>query len=263
MLVLAPLLLLTLTGCGVDDIPRFGWPESVTPQGERALDLWRGSSVAALVVGGFVYLLIIWAVIAYRKRDDRIPDQVQYNLPVEVLYTIVPFIIVSFLFYWTARDEEYIAKVTANPDCRVEFVGFQWSWQFNYQDCGEATGLSITGRPGQPPQMFLPTDQKIRIEERSPDVVHSFWVPRFLFKMDVIPGRVNEFEFTVTEPGTFAGRCAELCGLDHSRMLFSVRAAPQDEFDQLVTAAKADTTSGRYSVNGGTPESPGAPEGNG
>ncbi|MDQ1689432.1 MAG: cytochrome c oxidase subunit [Frankiaceae bacterium] len=254
--LLVPLLLL-LTGCSREDIPNFGWPHAITPQGQRALDLWKGSSVAGLVVMIAVYGLMFWAAWAYRKRDDVVPAQVGYNLPVEVLYTVIPTIIVAFLFYFTARDESYIDKLDAKPDCTVNIVGFQWAWQYNYTDCGTATGLSIIGRPGRTAaeggelsHLILPEGKVIRFVETSPDVIHSWWVPDLLFKRDVVPGRQNTFQVDSIKAGTYKGRCAELCGEFHSRMLFTLTVAPQSEFDAMIAAAKADTTSGRYTVNG-------------
>ena len=250
-------MLLLLTGCSRDDIPNFGWPNAITPQGQRALDLWRGSSVAGLVVMVAVYGLMFWAMWAYRKRSEVVPAQVAYNLPVEVLYTVIPTIIVGFLFYFTAKDEDYITSLKAKPDCTVNVVGFQWAWQYNYTDCGTATGLSILGRPGKPAdqggelsQLYLPEGKTIRFVETSPDVIHSWWVPDLLFHLDVVPGRQNTFQVSSIKAGTYKGRCAELCGMDHSRMLFTLKVAPQSEFDQLIAAAKADTTSGKYSMNG-------------
>lgn len=252
-------LLVLLTGCSREDIPNFGWPNAITPQGQRALDLWKGSSVAALVVCVGVYGLIFWAMWAYRRRDDKLPEQVAYNLPVEVLYTVIPTVIVAFLFYFTARDESYIEDLSKKPDCTVNVVGFQWAWQFNYTDCGSATGLSIVGRPGasselggENAQLLLPADKRVLFVETSPDVIHSFWVPDLLFKRDVIPGRENKFQVDSILAGTYKGRCAELCGMDHSRMLFTMKVMPQDEFEAAIAAARADTTSGKYSTIGGS-----------
>jgi cytochrome c oxidase subunit 2 len=88
------------------------------------------------------------------------------------------------------------------------------------------------GTPGIPPTLWVPVDEKIKFELTSPDVIHSFWVIDWLFKMDVIPGKVNSFEITPNKEGTFIGRCAELCGTDHARMLFNVNVVSRAEFDQ-------------------------------
>jgi len=205
------------------------------------LRLWQGSLIAALAVGGFVLGLIVWACFRFRARGDQLPRQVRYNLPVEVLYTVIPVVIVAVLFYFTAIDEDTVDKLSAHPDLRVEVIGFQWSWQFNYP----AQGLQITGRPGQPPQLVLPVGETIQFTEVSLDVIHSFWVVPFLFKRDVIPGpRHNQFEVTITKAGVFAGHCAEYCGIGHDQMLFSVRAVSPAQFSSFVARAKAEATSG-------------------
>ncbi len=235
------------TGCTREQWARFGQPEPITVQGRRILGLWQGSTIAALAVGGFVLGLILWASFRYRRRGDAMPMQVHYNIPIEVLYTVVPFVIISVLFYFTAVDETYVDKLSKKPDLIVDVVGFQWSWQFNYVD-RDATVLTITGRPGQPPQLVIPTGRKILFNETSPDVIHSWWVPSFLFKRDVIPGRTNKFEVTVDRAGTYVGRCAEYCGLYHSRMLFSVKAVSAEEFDSFMSSAKAAASAGTSEI---------------
>jgi cytochrome c oxidase subunit 2 len=214
---------------------RGGWPSPVTVQGQSVLNLWEGSLLASLIVGGIVMGLIVYAAIAFRRRsDDEIPRQVRYNLPIEVLYTFLPIVVVSVLFYFTAIGEDNEDAINSRPALQVGVVGFQWSWQFNYAD----HGVSITGRPGEPPQLVVPVGEQIHFYLTSPDVIHSFWVVPFLFKRDVIPGHPNEFEVTVTKSGVFAGRCAEFCGVDHDRMLFSVRAMPKPQFDAWLANAQ-------------------------
>jgi cytochrome c oxidase subunit 2 len=221
---------------------RGGWPEPVTKQGRDALHLWQGALVASLIVGGLVLVLIIGAAILFRRRsDDQMPRQVRYNLPIEVLYTFIPVVVVSVLFYFTAIGESAEDKITDTPNTlQVGVVGFQWSWQFNYLE----DGLSVTGRPGQPPEMVVPVDRPIHFYLTSPDVIHSFWVVPFLFKRDVIPGHPNEFEVTVTSPGTFQGRCAEYCGVDHDRMLFTVKAVSKTDYAAWLAKAKAEAAAG-------------------
>ena len=236
--VLLPVLLL-LTSCS-GDAGRFGYKKPITEQGHRALSIWTGFFWLALVVGVLVYALILWACFRYRKRGDKLPAQVHYNLPVEVLYTILPFVLVAALFYYTARDETYLDKLSANPDLRVGVVGFQWSWQFNYVD----ENLQVTGRPGQFPTLVLPVGKRVQFIETSPDVIHSFWVPEFLFKRDVIPGRSNKFEITTEDTGTFDGRCTELCGVYHSKMLFTVKVVSDADYQQFLTTAKQEAASG-------------------
>ncbi|MQA93200.1 MAG: cytochrome c oxidase subunit II [Streptosporangiales bacterium] len=210
-------------------------PEPITEQAERVLTLWQGSWIAAFAVGFVVWGLILWSVIFHRKRSEALPPQVRYNLPIEVLYTAVPFVIIAVLFYFTARDQNYLNEFSDDPDVRVNVVAFQWSWQFDYPQ----HGVSVVGIPGQDPTLVIPEGQSVRFHMTSPDVIHSFWVPAFLFKRDVIPGRPNDFEITPTKRGTFRGRCAELCGVDHSRMLFKVKVVSPAEYDKFIADQKA------------------------
>jgi cytochrome c oxidase subunit 2 len=237
LVVASALLIVTATGCRVS---RFGYPKGITEQSKVMLRNWQGSSIAALVVGVFVWALIIGGAIAFRRRSDELPRQVRYNLPIEILYTVVPVVIVAGLFYYTARDEITVNKLSAHPQTTIGVVGFRWNWTFNYLNVnGKTTNLSTTGRTGQPAQLVLPVNRSIRFIETSQDVIHSFWVPEFLFKRDVIPGRVNQFEVTIVKTGTFVGRCAELCGVDHDRMNFSIKVVSQDEFDRYIAERQA------------------------
>jgi cytochrome c oxidase subunit 2 len=216
-----------------------GLPKPMTEQADRIYDTWLGSVAAALAVGVFVWGLIFYAVIRYRKNSDELPRQVRYNLPIEVLYTVVPFVIISVLFYYTAVNENFINKTKKNPDLIVDIVGFQWNWQFQYPK----DKVQITGSLTQPAQMVLPAGKRIRFVESSPDVIHSWWVPAFMFKRDVVPGRLNTFEITIKQAAvnhTYIGRCTEFCGEKHSRMNFSVRVVSPADFDAFLTKLKAD-----------------------
>jgi cytochrome c oxidase subunit II len=228
------------TGCD-GKWSRGGWPSPITEQGQKVLGVWRGSLITAACVGAFVIGLILWSCIAFRRRDpDEMPRQVRYNLPIEVLYTVVPVVIVSVLFYFTAIRENDQDKFSAHPDVSIPVVGFQWAWQFNYLDPGSQ--VSVTGRPSRYPQLVLPVDKTVRFYETSADVIHAFWVIPFLFKRDVVPGLTNSFEVTLTHTGTFAGKCTELCGVDHDRMLFSVKVVSQADYDAWLTRTKALAT---------------------
>lgn len=117
-------------------------------------------------------------------------------------------------------------------DHSIKVVGYQWSWAFNYVEGLDGQTVHEGGTTGERPTLYLPVDESVHVELVSPDVIHSFWVPAFLFKMDVVPGRTNSFELTPTEEGTYVGRCAELCGAYHSRMLFDVEVVSVDEYEQ-------------------------------
>jgi cytochrome c oxidase subunit 2 len=185
-----------------------------------------------------MYVIIAWTIIRDRKKSEELPRQVRYNLPIEVLYTVVPFVIIAVLFFYTAVAENKVNKLTKNPDVTIGVVGFQWNWQFNYL----AEHVQVTGAPAQGQQavLVLPVNKRVRFIETSPDVIHSFWVPAFLFKRDVIPGRLNSFEIKPTAIGKYVGRCAELCGEKHDRMNFEVDVVSDADYATYI--AKLKTT---------------------
>jgi cytochrome c oxidase subunit 2 len=234
-----------LSGCGAigDAADGFGWPEGgITDRSERMYDMWVGSVVAALVVGLVVWGLIFWCVIRYRKRGDDLPEQTRFNLPMEVLYTVTPFLIIAVLFYYTAIIQTETQELSANPDVVVEVVAEKWTWQFNYRDGpGEEanTIAHTTGATDLVPVLVVPTGQTIRFELTSTDVIHSFWVPELLFKLDVFPGSIrNRFDVTIDpgKEGAYVGRCAELCGAYHSTMTFELRAVTPADYQAYLVA---------------------------
>ncbi|GAB3941792.1 cytochrome c oxidase subunit II [Micromonospora vulcania] len=236
-------LLVLLTGCDVGQaFDGFGWPQGgISAESRRMYDLWIASCVAALAVGVFVWGLIFWCVVRYRKRGNALPVQTRYNLPMEFLYTIAPILIVSVLFYYTAIVQTDVNKLSKNPDVTVEVVAFKWNWQFNYRD-GQGTEARTTastlGTSEVIPVLVLPTNRSIRFEETSRDVIHSFWVPELLFKRDVMPGKIrNVFEVSSLEAeGAYVGRCAELCGSYHAFMNFELRVVSPEKYDQFLAA---------------------------
>ncbi|WP_030382608.1 MULTISPECIES: cytochrome c oxidase subunit II [unclassified Streptomyces] len=264
----AGLVLATATGCTYKDFPRLGMPTPTTEEAPRILSLWQGSWAAAIAVGCLVWGLILWSAFFHRRSRTKVevPPQTRYNMPIEALYTVVPLIIVSVLFYFTARDETKLMDTSAKPDVTINVVGFQWSWGFNYvENVDGSTGDAKTdenldpipdrfkkdfpanaggvydvgtpasknpqnGNPG--PTLWLPKGETVRFVLTSRDVIHSFWVLPFLMKQDVIPGHTNAFQVTPNKEGTYRGKCAELCGVDHSRMLFNVKIVSPERYQQ-------------------------------
>lgn len=230
------------SGCSVEEVLRFGWPVGVTPQAEAMRELWTYSAIAALVVGAITWGAMFWAMAFHRKRkgDDELPRQTQYNLPVEVVFTVIPTVIVAVLFGFTVVVQNYVDDNQPDPDLRVGIEAFQWNWEFHYPDALGADGQPVTtlGTSDVIPILVLPTDRRIEFEQRSNDVVHSFFVPEFLFKRDVFPmPEVNDQDFVwqidrIEREGAFVGRCAELCGSYHAFMNFEVRALNPARFDQ-------------------------------
>jgi cytochrome c oxidase subunit 2 len=208
----------------------FGAPDGATEQADHVHSLWTGTMIAALVVGGIVWALIGWSFVRYRKRSDAVPSQRAHNIPLEIIYTTIPVLIVAGLFFFTLRTDRKVTKLTDHPDVTVEVIGFQWQWQFRYEEPG-GNGPVITGASaGAPPEMVLPIGETTRLRLVTRDVNHSFWVPRFLSKRDLIPKVRNQIDVTPNVRGTFVGRCAEFCGLDHWHMNFSVRVVSPAEY---------------------------------
>jgi len=235
--------MLALSGCSSQEFERLGMPDPATDRAERALSLWQGAWIAALAVGVVVWGLIIFASVKFRRHEgDALPRQVRYHLPVEILYTFIPFVIVGVLFYFTVRDQNKILDVnTASPPAHaITVVGEQWSWTFNYNE-QKAVGDVVydQGNPSALPELWLPEGQRVGITLHSADVNHSFFVPNFLFKMDLLAGKDNYFEFTPNRLGTFQGKCAELCGAYHSRMLFIVKVVSPADYQAHLEALKA------------------------
>ena len=245
--------LLALSGCSAadqDQIARLAMPEPATDRAPAIYDLWQGAWIAAMITGVVVWALIGYACFAYRRRHaDEIPVQTRYNLPIEILYTVAPVVIVLVFFYYTVTAQnEVLAEPTnaegevGQADHDITVVGQQWSWAFNYmgEDAVDGQDVYLVGTPAERPTLVLPVDESVEVTLLSPDVIHSFWVPAFLFKMDVVPGRQNSFSFTPTREGTFEGRCAELCGAYHSRMLFDVDVVSTEEYDDYLRSLEEE-----------------------
>ena len=243
---LALVVSLLTTGCSVQEVIRFGWPEGVTPQATAMRELWTWSAIAALVVGAVTWGAMLWAVAFHRKRkgdDNSMPRQTQYNLPVEVVFTVIPTVIVAVLFAFTVVVQNYVdADPPEDPDLRVTVTAFQWNWEFGYPEAPGPDGrpISTLGTSDTIPLLVLPTDRTIEFTQRSNDVIHSFFVPEFLFKRDVFP--LPEFNDQdnvwridgIEREGAFVGRCAELCGAYHAQMNFEVRALAPDLYDRWI-----------------------------
>ncbi len=249
---LALVVSLLATGCSVQEVIRFGWPEGVTAQATAMRELWTWSAIAALVVGAITWGAMLWAVAFHRKRkgdDGSMPRQTQYNLPVEVVFTVIPTVIVAVLFAFTVVVQNYVdADPQEDPDLRVDVTAFQWNWEFGYPESPGPDGqpVSTLGTSDTIPLLVLPTDRSIEFTQRSNDVIHSFFVPEFLFKRDVFPlPEVNDQDNVwridgIEREGAFVGRCAELCGAYHAQMNFEVRALAPDLYDRWIDLRAQD-----------------------
>ena len=239
-------LMLSLGACSTSDWNSafgFGWPEGITTQSHAVRGLWTWSVVAALVVGVLVWGLIFWACIVYRRRDSELPRQTKYNLPIEALYTVVPFIIVAVLFYYTVVVQSFVTTTGPKADTTVSVTAFKWNWQFNYddrQDPRTSQSVYTIGSSSEIPVLVVPQNENVRFKVNSIDVIHSFWVPDTLFKRDVFPAATknqnNEFQIRPEVIGSYVGRCAELCGTYHSQMQFEMRVVSPSDYLRYLNA---------------------------
>jgi cytochrome c oxidase subunit II len=214
---------------------RGGAPAPASRQGEEILDLWRILLAAGMALGVLVTGLILWAVVRYRRPRDAapgdLPAQTGANVPLEVFYTVIPLVIVAVLFAVTMRTQNRVTATSATPDLAVEVTGFQWGWRFQYP----VQGVTVVGDANDIPTLVLPVGANVRLRLEAADVIHSFFVPAFLVKRDMIPGVDNSIEIRPTEPGRYPGVCAEFCGLDHWRMGFDVEVVTPQQFQAFVT----------------------------
>ncbi len=279
-------LAVTLSGCSWSEALGMGWPQGITPQAHLNRELWLGAVIASLVVGVIVWGLIFWASAFHRKKatDTELPRQFGYNMPLELVLTVTPFLIISVLFYFTVVVQEKMLHMAKDPEVVIDVTAFQWNWKFGYQRVnfkdgtltydgadparkaamvskpegkdahgeervGAVRGLNpqdrsylnfdkveTLGTATEIPVLVLPAGKRIEFRLASADVVHTFWVPEFLFKRDVMPNpeannSINKFQVDeITKTGAFVGHCAEFCGTYHSMMNFEVRVVAANDF---------------------------------
>jgi len=230
-----------LSGAGSTLYP----PDAVTSEAREIRGLYDIVFAFAVAIFLVVEALIVWSVLRYRRRptDVELPVQTHGNNLVEVIWTVVPTAIVLFLFVISWNTLNNVDAVSNEPDVRVHAIAGQFAWQFEYLDeSGNKVATQLapaydaeTGVGG----MAVPVGRSIQVTLDSPDVIHAFYVPRFLFKRDVVPGQTNRFEFTVDEDEAgqvFRGHCAELCGTGHRQMLFNVIALSPADYETWLAA---------------------------
>jgi len=255
---------LVLAGCSQQELSgylptgqEFG-DGPVTNHTETIMGLWNTSWIVLLGVGVITWGLILWAAIVYRRRRGQtgLPAQLRYNMPVEVAYTVIPFILIIGFFAFTARDQTDI-ETPHDPDVKILAFGKQWSWDFNYvnEDVHEPAGVQATVLANgdidgeHVPTLWLPVGKQIEIDLQSRDVIHSFWVVDFLYKKDMIPGHPNSMYFIPEKIGEYSGKCAELCGEYHSQMLFKVKVVSEADYEAHIAELEADGFGGQLGAD--------------
>jgi cytochrome c oxidase subunit 2 len=215
-------LLLLLSGCA---------QSGATAQGQEVHRLYNIIFTLALPVFVAVEALLLWYVFRYRTKGDRPVPQASGSRGALLVFFLIPAVIVAADYTFGERTLNKVEKVDPNPSVVIRVEGFQWEWTFYYLNEGVfSTGITLK----KPAEMVVPVDEPVKIELVSRDVIHSFFVPAFLFKRDVIPGRTNTFSFTATRLGTFQAQCAEFCGLNHARMTFFLRVVTPVDYQAWI-----------------------------
>jgi cytochrome c oxidase subunit 2 len=223
----------------------------VTDRGGATKQLYDIVFYIAAAIFVLVEGLIVFTVFRYRRKpeDDSLPPQTHGNNLVEVIWTAIPTAVVLFLFALSWQTLTTVEAKTGT-DLNVRAVAARYQWRFDYLDGPDGPNAKVLFSQllpvGEDGGLVLPVGKPVHITLSSPDVIHAFYVPKFLFKRDVVPGKTNNFDFTVDEPGTYRGQCAELCGAFHGSMIFEVHALPESDFrtwlDTQIAAASATPT---------------------
>ncbi|MFB0610882.1 cytochrome c oxidase subunit II [Aurantiacibacter poecillastricola] len=225
----------------------FGFQDQYTADGEYGL--WMHDAILLpiiTVISLFVLGLLLWVVVRYNKRSNTVPSKTSHNTLIEVVWTVIPVLILVVI---AVPSITLLARQYQTPPedaITIKANGYQWYWGYEYVDNGgfevisnmmpESDALAA----GLPPQlavdnrMVVPVGVPIRLQTFGADVIHSFGIPSLWFKLDAVPGRINERMLTIDEPGIYYGQCMELCGARHGYMPIAIEARPLDEYNAWV-----------------------------
>lgn len=224
-------------------------PVGVTEISREVYDLHMTIFYVCCAIAVVVFGAIIFSIIFHRKSRGAKAAQFHHSTTVEIVWTIVPFVILIAMALPAAKT---LVKMENTKDAEMNLLitGYQWKWKYDFIDSGVSYYSSLAAESNRARQknaelpleenyllevdneLVLPVDTKVRLLITAADVIHAWWVPDFAVKKDAIPGFVNETWVKIDEPGVYRGQCAELCGRDHGFMPIVVRALPKDEFQQ-------------------------------
>ncbi|WP_332871061.1 cytochrome c oxidase subunit II [Oceanimonas marisflavi] len=248
------LLLSLLTTLPVGAQARLNMTEGVTEISQQVYGLHMTILTICAVIGLLVFGAMFWAIIHHRKSKGAQAAQFHESTKVEILWTIIPFLILVAMAI-PATQTLVAMEDASEPDLTVQITGSQWKWHYRYfnEDVEFYSLLAtmpeqISGRLGKGENyllevdhpLVLPTDRKVRFLITSDDVIHSWWMPAFAVKKDAVPGFINEAWTRIEQPGLYRGQCAELCGKDHGFMPIVVDARPPEEFDGWLAQRKTE-----------------------
>jgi len=245
MLIVGPVIDLATRLLGHTDL---GSPHGVTTQDHYVRELWHITYIFAVPIGLIVFGAIVWCMIRYRAKpgSNRQPSQFQYHIPIEAAYTIIPLVIVAIVFGFMYNAENKVDAVAKNPAVKITVEGFQWGWRFTYPNGHQEVGtvaneLDINSNLNLP-VLYMPAGETVQLHLVSDDVIHTFYVPEFLFQRDLIPGINNVVDFNVIKPGLYTGQCNNICGVYHAYMRFLVQVMPIAEYNQWYANQPANST---------------------
>ena len=234
---LLALLVLVLSACSGTGPQTALNPEG--PIGRTIDDLWELVFIIATIVFFIVETAIVYVIIRYRARkgDDREPVQVHGNTKLEILWTIIPVVILASISYPIVTGIFDVRAIAEGPDVlQVQVTGHQWWWEFEYVDLADETGRTLITAN----ELVIPEDTRVNLTMTSADVIHSFWVPILAGKRDVVPNRISNLTLIADNPtdpdAPHPGQCAEYCGLAHADMRLKVHVRSQADFDSWVDA---------------------------
>ncbi len=221
-------LLVLLTGCTLP----VNWVSNpgssiTTQQSNLYLIILIPAAVVFLIVEGG----IIYSVISFRRRkgDASEPAQVHGNTPLEIIWTVLPVLLVIFIFIIGLNTMNGIAApAPSSNDIKVNVIGHQWWWEFDYPDLNIKTA----------DELYIPAGTPVQITLTSVDVIHSFWVPQLTGKTDVVPGQTNHMWINASQAGTYDGQCSEFCGIEHAMMRARVVVLSKADFQAWVNDQK-------------------------
>ncbi len=200
--------------------------DAAGPVAAKQRDLFYIIFWVALAIFFIVGGILLYTVIRFRRRrgQEGMPPQTHGNTPLEIGWTIAPTIVLIAIAVPTLIYIFDIAEPPGPGALEINVTGHQWWWEFEYPEQNVVTAN----------ELHVPVDVPVKVNLRSDDVIHSFWIPKLAGKVDVIPKNVNPMKFTAERTGVFFGQCAEFCGVAHAHMRFRVVVEQQDEFDEWV-----------------------------
>ena len=234
-------------GKGMPVDGRLGFQEQFSPNGDYAL--WMHDSILLpiiTIISLFVLGLLLWVIVRYNRRANPTPSKTTHNTLIEVIWTVVPVIVLLVI---AVPSIQLLAKQYETPPedaVTIKVTGYQWYWGYTYPDNGGFEVISNmlsaedSVKSGEPYQlavdkrMVVPANTPLRIQTTAADVIHAFAVPSLWFKLDAVPGRLNEKMLIIDEPGVYYGQCSELCGARHGFMPITVEALPRDQWEAWV-----------------------------